>query len=301
MGARLAHLYAEGMGVDQNYEEAYYWISTVVGRSETSENNDFKNKLKLMIPPTRAEEIDVRVKKEQEALINAYIQRTYANPLAGMAANINSKSMSSADMNGLELLKLAALQSKPDDLSLAKQYINAGAKLNVKDTAGETTLITAVKSGKLDLAEILINAGADLNESSANGMSPLAWAVNYNQARIVDMLLKHKANPQQTDAVGEFPLLNAAQKGNVGIIESLIKNGADINFHGADNKHDTALIAATISGQEKTVQHLISLGADVNIAKNGDMYGTNNANALFFARQYKREQIIKILEAAGSK
>lgn len=301
MGARLAHLYAEGKGTAQNYEEAYYQISTVVGKNELGDNNDFKNKLKSLISPAKAKEIDARVEKEREASKNAYTQHTYANPIASIAVNINSESMSSADKNGLELLKLAALPSKPDGLSLAKQYIEAGAKLNIKDSSGETPLIAAVKSGKLDLVEILINAGVDLNESSANGMSPLAWAVNYNQADIVDMLLKHKANPQQIDAVGLFPLSLAASKGNVRMIKSLVSNGADINFHGIDNKEYTPLIEATILGKVEAVQCLISLGADINITMDKDKYGNGNTNALFFAHKYKQEQIVRILEAAGSK
>lgn len=77
--------------------------------------------------------------------------------------------------------------------------------------------------------------------------------------------------------------------------------GADINFHGIDNKEYTPLIEATILGKVEAVQCLISLGADINITMDKDKYGNGNTNALFFAHKYKQEQIVRILEAAGSK
>lgn len=300
MGRRLAHLYAEGKGADQSYAEAYYWISTVVGINETSENNDFKNKLRVLVPSAKVKEIDASIAKEREVFMQ---QGTQRDPLLSLIANVNPDSMSTADKNGLELFKLTIYPIKSDNISLAKKYIDAGAKLNLKDNKGVTTLIAAAKGGNVDFVNLLINAGADTNESSSNGMSPLAWAVASDQVNVVDILLKHKANPQQTDAVGNFPLLAAAEKGNLQIVKLLVSNGADINFHGADNTEYTPLIAAAIAGKAEAVQYLISLGADVNIAMDRDKYGSGDANAdaLFFARKYNHQKVVDVLQAAGAK
>jgi hypothetical protein len=97
------------------------------------------------------------------------------------------------------------------------------------------------------------------------------------------------------DKYGSTALIDASIKGQNDIVELLILEGADLNAQ--DNQGDTALMNAAIKGHIEIVELLISNGADVSLKDN-----TGNT-ALIDSAKYHREsacEIIALLKDNGA-
>ena len=66
--------------------------------------------------------------------------------------------------------------------------LRAGAKLEVKDQAGETPLHVAAQEGFIDAARMLIKAGAHVNARDKDGNTPLKRATDYEKPAMADYL-----------------------------------------------------------------------------------------------------------------
>lgn len=90
------------------------------------------------------------------------------------------------------------------------------------------------------------------------------------------------------------PLILAAAGGHAEIVKLLLDRGAHINIK--DEEHGaTALLYAVNAGQTEIVKLLIDRSADVNL-KSKEGY-----TALSIARMGKKSEIIKLIEAVGTK
>ena len=65
--------------------------------------------------------------------------------------------------------------------------------------AGETALITAVKTLDADAVSELLGQATDVNQKAPDGATALHWAVHRNTARLVDMLIAAGANVTATN------------------------------------------------------------------------------------------------------
>jgi ankyrin repeat protein len=186
-----------------------------------------------------------------------------------------------------------------DDDRGVLEGIEAGARLNQVDTAGETPLIVAAKRGYArivrilldaganadarkapllttalywavaqgwtDIALLLIERGANVSIMTAERDSPLLAATRFNHTDIAIALIQARARPNSVDRFGDTPLWNAIARGNRAVVRALLRAGADANLAHEDDGR-TPLLAAVEAGQRRIVKLLLNAGASPNLA-----------------------------------
>lgn len=174
---------------------------------------------------------------------------------------------------GQTALMFAAAQRHPEVVSLLLRHgADVGARSHVwnqvlaqpphshpesmKEFAmgGNTALMFAVFAGDLASAKLLVAGGADVNATSAWGFTPLTVAV-YSDFGTGFRLYDGDLVPLDGErgVPGQFAEL----------VEFLVEAGADPN---AGAERFTALHAAVLRENEKTVELLLAHGADPNLA-----------------------------------
>ncbi|MBP7854573.1 ankyrin repeat domain-containing protein [Candidatus Babeliales bacterium] len=79
------------------------------------------------------------------------------------------------------------------DLEAAKQAIEAGADVNVRDVFGDTLLHDAAYKNLKEFINVLIAAGANVNARDFSGRTPLHWALDEGSNRAIEALLLAEA------------------------------------------------------------------------------------------------------------
>jgi len=86
--------------------------------------------------------------------------------------------------------------------------INAGAKINVKDSTEDTPLHWALREkNNFESIKLLVNAGADVNAPDNRGNTPLHMAVRNRGADVVKLLVEAGADANAKNKDGKTPLL----------------------------------------------------------------------------------------------
>jgi ankyrin repeat protein len=88
------------------------------------------------------------------------------------------------------------------DLAWIRFLIQHGANPNVEDKKGVTPLTIASNLGFAEGVEALLDAGARIDEPNAAGETPLISAVHRRDVGLVRTLLAHGANPDRNDNSG---------------------------------------------------------------------------------------------------
>lgn len=104
-----------------------------------------------------------------------------------------------ADNNGY-----TALLTASDHLDLVEKLIKMKAKINAKDSFGQTTLFLASHERNFPVVKCLVENKADMNIVSNGGESPLAIAMRKNFQKIVKYLIKNGASLNCTHNVTTF-------------------------------------------------------------------------------------------------
>lgn len=133
-----------------------------------------------------------------------------------------------ADANKTNRFGSAPLHMYPS-VDIAKQLIEHGAIIDIKDRDGETPLL--VNTYKFDMVKLLIDNGTDINIRSYGGRTPL-HAVISNNNDIAKLLIDNGA-----DMKGALHL--AVKREQRAIIKLLLSKGANINE--LDNSGHTPL------------------------------------------------------------
>ena len=92
------------------------------------------------------------------------------------------------------------------DVEAVKEFLAAGADVNVKDKRGFTPLHWASISGHKEAVELLIDNGADVNAMRGGGGTPLSYAASWGHEEIVELLIANGADVNVKDAFSETPL-----------------------------------------------------------------------------------------------
>ncbi|MBX7174451.1 MAG: ankyrin repeat domain-containing protein [Pyrinomonadaceae bacterium] len=212
-----------------------------------------------------------------------------------------------------EFLAAGVKVNKPDEpiKSILIQYLSAyPVQGNFPDTeAGNTARISAYENGAISL----IDAGASLEPKYST--TPLMVAAQKFYFRIVKRLIEKGVSVDAQDNYGRTALMHLIDyykpKERLEIAEFLIKSGAKVNLltsHVPYSRYDnqscnTALSIFVQNYDVEMVKLLLANGADVNLTCKGGNTPLNYAKDI---SQYgiggdKKEEIIKILEAAGAK
>jgi ankyrin repeat protein len=83
--------------------------------------------------------------------------------------------------------------------------IDAGADLNIQDTAGLTALHRCARWNHPEIARMLIDAGADLNIQDTDGWTALYWCAFSNHLGILGLLIDAGADKTIPTNDGKLP------------------------------------------------------------------------------------------------
>ena len=143
----------------------------------------------------------------------------------------------------------------------ARDMVEHGVDVNVKDNDGSTPLIKVVWHGHLDVVKYLVSQGADVNEAK-NGWTPLHRAAARGHLDVVKYLVSQGADVNAKNNDGGTPFFMAAVHGHLDVVKYLVSQGADVNAE--DNDGRTPLHWAAYNGELDIVKYLVSQGVDVN-------------------------------------
>ncbi|XP_031344795.1 ankyrin repeat domain-containing protein 39-like [Photinus pyralis] len=108
------------------------------------------------------------------------------------------------------------------DLKKVQKLINNGVDVDLRDSAGYTSLHYAARNGHLDVCKFLIQSKADINAVTRSGrVTALHRACTAGQLDVVNFLIECKANIAIRDSDGKTVLHRAAQANHLEISKIL--------------------------------------------------------------------------------
>lgn len=94
-------------------------------------------------------------------------------------------------------------------LDIARELIDAGARLDQRNSDGNTALWLACYANQVEIIKRLIAAGADLNNQNDNGATALLYAASAGRTESVNCLLAAGADPHLA-TLDDFSTLDVA-------------------------------------------------------------------------------------------
>ena len=206
-----------------------------------------------------------------------------------------------------------------------KHLIQNGAKINIRDGYGQTSLHIAAQYGHNDIAEFLIQNKAQANVRNKENCTPLHLAAKYGHIYVVKYLIQNKAKVNLRNKENCTPLHLAAHYGNIDIVEFLTQNKARVNARdeygqtslhiaaqyghndivefltqnkaqasSSNKENSTPLNLAANKGHYGVVKHLIKNRAEVNTAR--DEYGQTSLHIVKYENQVDQSEssILKV-------
>lgn len=158
--------------------------------------------------------------------------------------------------NGTTPLMLAAVLGNVETLEFLCRNHKVRESLDVRDSAGETTLMKSCANDNVNVVSVLLEAGADPKIAAPNGVNTLMLACALDRVETVKVLCRNskiKNFINDCDETGETALIKAAVKaclsGDLTIVKYLIINGAD-PFIKAPMGYDAGMLARIMGKPE---------------------------------------------------
>ncbi|PON26351.1 hypothetical protein TGAM01_v204827 [Trichoderma gamsii] len=211
------------------------------------------------------------------------------------------------------LLRTAVERGHGDFIKLLLQK---GARIDARNSWGDTALCCAVQGKHKDMAQLLIQAGADIEACGwRRDMTPLLEAVASGQKDLVDLLLEKGANVEAMNKLGRTPLICAIRDDYVNVALQLLEKGS--NIEGKDKEGQTPLMWAIRRRNIGSVRLLLSRGAKITAGKVANIRSgwigvgvseelskkiraNSELTLLEFAQQFKETEIIELLSRNGA-
>ena len=177
-------------------------------------------------------------------------------------------------------------------VDVLRKLIESKAKLDAKNSFGDTPMHSAAETDRSECVQILLNANVAANVENRNNAIPLDIAIekghfatakvllnthgdqhqlcaatrNGDANEIQRLLRDAKTTASATDRCGMTPLLWAAMAGNAQATRLLVNAG--VSLESRDRHHRTPLLLAVQLGSEEVARVLVDANADVD-AKDG--------------------------------
>jgi len=218
-------------------------------------------------------------------------------------ANINRRTK-----NGITPLMDA---SNIGDTDALKYLVKNGAQIDLADKDGRTALALAANRLYDDIVIYLVVHNVNVDTHDEQGRTPLMQAIaasslftiqnekdrsieEVNRLSIVNLLLDHHADVNSADKSGWTPLALAAQNNSTEIVTTLINHGAEQNIHVPSLGGETPLMTAIRKNNLQMLKVLVAAKPDLTLAN------SQGRTALSYARGYRDEEMIEILNKAGA-
>lgn len=112
------------------------------------------------------------------------------------------------------------------DFETIQEKIDKGTDLNAFDSSDVSPLFLTVLLGEVDVAKLLIDNGADVNLIRSDGATPIFLSPN---AEMIDFLVSQGAEINHATPFGYTPLTSAMLDRKYWMAEHLVRIGADVN------------------------------------------------------------------------
>ncbi|HAZ42978.1 MAG TPA: hypothetical protein DDW76_02080 [Cyanobacteria bacterium UBA11369] len=193
-------------------------------------------------------------------------------------AEVNAK-----DALGYTALHLACEQQH---LDIVRELIDTGAEVNCKNFQNETVLFRPAQKCHLQLIKLLLEGDVDVNAISKSGETALALAAGATQWIEVKDTDEQLGNREyRDDGIRERRPMPEQQV--LETIKILLKAGADPNLPKCSI---TALSAAASQGYLRVMQHLLDVGARVDLRTN------DGETAFGIAELYGQRAALELLQ-----
>ncbi|MCO5053376.1 MAG: ankyrin repeat domain-containing protein [Verrucomicrobiae bacterium] len=183
------------------------------------------------------------------------------------------------------------IASQEGSVDFTKACIAAGAKLDLRDSSGNTPLMAAARFGRPDVVKLLLKAGANPRVRDRVGQTAYEIAEDSNEPEVVRLLepVSQRKPPRRQ---GVSALFEAVSKQDMGAVEKCLAKGVDVNAR--DRLGRSPLEKAIALGAVPFVRRLIEAGLDLNKV---DPEGTSFLEGAMRAEQW---EIAKLLLCAGA-
>lgn len=191
------------------------------------------------------------------------------------------------DESAYSPLYLACMFDRRETL---QSLIDDGAELNEEFPSGATPLTMAASLGKSDLCRILIDAGADPDQEDGNGNLPLHVAARAGNAPLCELFIEAGADINAADGDGDIALVIAARRGRTTVVKSLIEHGVDVKRYS-----EKLLVNSVLEKYASVLKLLVDAGLDLNASR-----GTPGGTALHRNIYRSEEKIVNRLLELGA-
>ncbi len=184
-----------------------------------------------------------------------------------------------------------------DDHDESGSVIDIAPPLKYKNKAGETILITTVKSNYQDVAKKLIDAGANVDDQTINGDTALHWSARKGFYEMSSMLLDNGASLSILNRYNMTPFEIASENStSFEFVMLFLKGGEDGDDSGFQFKRrsEKGLLCACQYGRLKTVQQLID-----KIRVDRQCSDSDGNTCLHLATQFGHDDVVKLLLKRG--
>lgn len=179
------------------------------------------------------------------------------------------------------------------DNTRIEYLLKRGAKVNAKDTEGQTPLMVAAKSGDLSVLNGLLEYKANPNAQDNDGWTAAMYAVRSNEPKIFRLLGKHKADFNLINKDGATALAMAVSDNKANAAVAMLDNNANPDFAMGAGKYNALMLAVT-KGNQTLAQTLLQYKANPN-AKNA-----GGVTPLMIAAHKNQDMIVSLLLKAGA-
>lgn len=152
----------------------------------------------------------------------------------------------------------------------------------------------AIRNDDLGLVGRLVSQHPEYLSAASWRDSCIYFAAGQGRLRILRMLVEMGADINEETSLGETPLEAAASDGHLEVVTYLVERGATLE---AQRPERNPLFAAIYGGHLDVAHHLLAVGMDPHITYRGE--SGRLKNALSFAQEYGRSEIVELLQKAG--
>ncbi|XP_064909402.1 ankyrin repeat domain-containing protein 29 isoform X5 [Columba livia] len=166
------------------------------------------------------------------------------------------------------LANAAFWAARKGNLALLQLLLNSGrVDVDCKDSDGGTALLAACQYGHAKVVETLLKHGANIHDQLYDGASAIFLAAQGGYLDVIRLLLSSGAKVNQPRQDGTAPLWIASQMGHSEVVRVMLLRGAERDA--ARDDGTTALLKAAIKGYNNVIEELLKFSPTLGLLKNG--------------------------------
>lgn len=144
----------------------------------------------------------------------------------------------------------------------AQKALEKGVNINMQDKRGETSLMYALRSGRIKLFQTLLQHFPNVRVQNKKGQNILFVAIEENYPEYILPILKQNPTVINERCQGITPLIYAIKQNNLNAFRMLIRGHANVNKTDLNGK--TPLMYAALNNNHKMINSLLNADADLN-------------------------------------